>query len=309
MTKKDLIAIDSGKYATKAIAKGPTGRAERLIFRTKMDETNERATSATDSFVVSYKGHNLMIGKQAETVDYEKDKAKFLHKVSIFTAISQLVEDGTTVKIAVGCPMDLFNNVEERKFFRDFLLEDKEVNMMVNGKPHSFFLKDAQIFPESAGIVLRRYEDYKDRLVGVIDIGGLNINGSVYDRGDILKSTCFTTNMGANVMLNDLRLHLNQEFKSNIQDWQMESVIQDGFIRKDKEKSAAVLNSYLKKHINDIMTEALKRNWDVDNMEIIFTGGGSMLLKDQIKEVFTEAEISRNAVWDNVEGFGFVIGI
>ncbi|MDF2879577.1 MAG: hypothetical protein K0R54_134 [Clostridiaceae bacterium] len=306
---KRAVAIDSGKFATKAITKDSAGNIVQLYFRTKMDDTNEKLTTSKESYVVEFQGKRVLIGKQAEAIDYDKDKTKILHKIAIFTAISQLVDDGDTVKIAVGCPMDLFNNFDERQSFSNFLTEDKKVNLIVNNKPFSFTLEEAKIFPESSGIILRKFDYYKDRLIGVVDIGGLNVNACVYDRGDILKNTCFTLNRGGNVLLNDLRLHLNQEFKSNLQEWQMETVIKDGFIRKNPEESKKVISKFLQDYVDEIMKEAKKRNWDIDNMDFIFIGGSSLLLNEEIKIAVPHAEISKNAIWDNVEGFGFVVGL
>lgn len=309
MKKPVAVAIDSGKFFTKGISREANNLLKRITFRTKMDFTQERTTSGQDSFVVSYKEMNVLLGKQAETVDFEKDKQKDIHKLAIYTAITQLVEKGDTINLAIGCPMDLFVNFEKREEFEKFILGEKEIEIQVNGEIFNFTIESVKIFPESSGIILKNWLTYRDKQVGVIDIGGLNINACVYDKGDYLASTIFTINKGSNILMNELKGKLNKLFNSNLQDWQMEMVIKDGFIKKDPEKSRKVIEEFLHEYVNNIVSIAKQNNWDIDNMNIVFIGGGSLLLNKYIHAVLPDAEVSKNAIWDNVEGFGDVIGI
>lgn len=309
MSNVIAVAVDSGKFNTKGIARDSKNQIRRVTFRTKMDDTHEIKTNGQDSFVVVYKDKRVLLGKQAETVDFDRDKQKDIHRIAIYTAVTKLVDNGSTVKLAVGCPMDLFINFEKRQEFAKYLKEDKEVNIQVNGEDFNFTIEDVQIFPESSGFIFKNWEGYKDRLIGIIDIGGLNVNACVYDRGDYLPTTIFTINKGANILSNELKGKLNKQFNCNLQDWQMEMVIKDGFIKKDKEGSKQFIEEFLQEYVNNIITIAKQNNWDIDNMDFVFIGGGSLLLKKYILNVLPDAEISKNAIWDNVEGFGEVVGI
>lgn len=303
------VAIDSGKFNTKGVSRDANNNLRRVTFRTKMDVTQEKVTSGKDSFVVSYKEANVLLGKQAETVDFEKDKQKDIHKLAIYTAVTQLVEKGDVIKLAVGCPMDLFVNFEKREEFEKFILGDKEVEIQVNGESFNFTIDSVKIFPESSGIIFKNWLTYRDTQVGIFDIGGLNLNACVYNKGDYLASTIFTINKGSNILMNELKGKLNKLFNSNLQDWQMEMIVEEGFIKKDPEKSKIVIEEFLHEYVNNLISIAKQNNWDVDNMNIVFVGGGSLLLKKYIYAILPDAEISKNAVWDNVEGFGSVIGI
>ncbi len=302
MKKAIPCAIDSGKFATKAVAELPTG-VKRTSFRTKMDLTEEKFTSSNDSFVVVSNGKRVLLGKKAETVDYDTTKQKELHRIAIYTAIGQLVENGDQVRLAVGCPMNLFTDVSQREEFANFIAENKDVSILVNNNPFSFSIESITILPESAGTIFKNWDAYKDKLVGVIDIGGLNINACVYDRGDYLDSTVFTINKGANILMNELKGKLNKEFGCNLQDFQMEHIIKDGFIKKDPEKSKEFISKFLRNYVESIIKIAIQNNWDVDNMDLVFVGGGSLVLSKEIKQVMPDVEISKNAVWDNAEGF------
>lgn len=308
------ISIDPGKYALKAISKDLHGNKHRIKFRSKMNLTKELSVSSkpgeeADTYVISYDNRNYLIGKKAEIINYEKNKGILIHKLAMYTAISQLVPNDSIVELAVGCPIDTFNNYTERMNYRNYLLEDKDVKIRINNKPYNFTIDKISIYPESAGRVLKNFAKYENRILAVIDIGGLNVNACVYSEGDILTETCFTINKGSNVFLNELRLALNKEFAANIQEWQMEMVYKDGFIRKHPHKSKEFIEDFTIDYIDEILRETQKRNWDLDNIDVAFTGGGSILFEDLIVKKIPHAEITKDGVWDNAEGMAFVLGI
>ena len=79
------VAIDSGKFATKAVTLKP-GRTEKLlVFRTKMEETNRASAQGTSS-LVEYEGKKYILGEQAEVGSSKSSKAELLHKVAVYTA-------------------------------------------------------------------------------------------------------------------------------------------------------------------------------------------------------------------------------
>ena len=301
---KKFCAVDSGKYATKALIKTEEGTGKKISFRTKMDSTLEDRANDAKSCVFEYNGDKVLIGEEAETADYEKSKAKNIHKYSTYAAIAQLVEDGDTVGVAIGCPLSIYNNVEERKAYKEFMIDKGKISVILNGKSKTFTIDKTIVCPEGSGIIYKNPAKYKNSLVGIIDIGGLNSNCCIYDRLTPVKSTCVTTNLGANIMRNELKQKLNSTFPEvNISEWQMEDIISKGYIKSRKEESAVIISEFLQKHVNAILQECVKAGWDINNIDLIFVGGGSKLFENEIKKMIPDAEISATAEWDNVEGF------
>lgn len=310
MSKSVIIAVDSGKFATKAVRKLDDGTVKSLIFRTKMDPTNEDVPSDSRSYVIEYKGEKHIIGEEAESVDFEKNKAKLVHKLATYIAIASLLgtENDVDVALAIGCPLSIFVNVEERENYKKFFLDEGNIVIKLNGKTRSFNIKEVIVCPESSGIIFKNSSEYKNKLVGVIDIGGLNTNCCVYNQLTPIKSTSFTTNLGANFMTNELKQKLNSEFvDANLQDWQMETIIKQGYIKSHKEESATIIRNFFAKHMKDILLECERKGWDLKNIDIIFTGGGSKLLEKDILNSVSDAVISTSAQLDNVEGF-YIVG-
>lgn len=301
-----VIAVDTGKYATKAVRRLASGEVKKIMFRTKMDETNEVSASDRKSCVVKLNGKSYMVGESAETVDYEKSKAKDIHKICAYTAVAKLLEHGEKdVVLAIGCPLSIFANVEERAKYKQYFMDETDIIIAINGERRDFTIKDVVICPESSGIIFGHHKEYKNRMVGVIDIGGLNTNCAVYNKLSPIKSTMFTTNLGANILTNDLKQVINSTFpEANIQDWQMETIISTGYIKSNKEQSAELITKFFEKHLKNILDECKRKGWDLKNLDLVFVGGGSKLLEKEIQK-FTDAGtvISPTAEWDNSEGF------
>ena len=305
-----VIAVDSGKYATKAVRRLASGEIKRMMFRTKMDVTNETTIADRKSCVVKLNGESYVIGDSAETVDYEKSKEKDIHRICAYTAVAKLLEPGEKeVVMAIGCPLSIFSNVEARAKYRSYFMEETDVIISINGERKDFIIKDVVVCPESSGIIFGHHKEYKNAMIGVIDIGGLNTNCAVYNKLNPIKSTMFTTNLGANILTNDLKQVINSSFpEANIQDWQMENIISTGYIKSHKEDSAVLITKFFEKHFRNILDECKRKGWDLNNLDLVFVGGGSKLLEKEIKKFTANGTvISQSAEWDNAEGF-LVVG-
>lgn len=308
------ISIDAGKYATKVAIKRAEG-IQRLSFRTKVDETsaNNNVFLSKDNYKVSYNGKNYLVGDAAETVSFSTSKAENIHKVAAYTAIAYLVDNGDVVNIAVGCPMSVYLNAAACKDFKDFIFPEGEtITITVNETTKSFVIGKVVVLPESSGVIFLDIVKFTGKTVAVIDIGGLNANCAVFKNLSPVLSAVFTTNLGSNVMMEELEKKLNAEFSVQIPKYLMDQIIKDGYIKKDPEASAKLIHDYKLEHVRKIMNECRAKGWDFDTMNIIFVGGTSLGLKKEILEVFPyvdETNLTENATFTNAEGFlKFLLG-
>ena len=305
-----LIAVDSGKYATKAAYYDKSSKIRTLKFRSKMDPTDEDKPNDPQSCVVEYDGIKVIIGDEAETVDYDRSKAKDVHKLSTYAAIGQIVNNGDTVNLVIGCPLSIYNNVADRSDYKTFMTGGGDIKMRINGIDKHFKINNVLICPEGSGIIYRNPVQYKTSTIGIIDIGGLNTNCCVYKSLIPIKSTSFTTELGANVLKTDLKHRINSEYKeANLPDYLMDDVLQRGCIKSHPEDSKPVITEYVANHLKKIMQECNKKGWDIRNIDILFVGGGSFLLKDEIKKQVPDAVISDSAEYDNAIGFLMIGGV
>jgi Actin like proteins N terminal domain len=306
------IVVDSGKYATKAIEVTETGEFNRLKFRTKMSETEESITNASETYAIEMNGERYLIGKLANESDWETSKASDLHRLSIYTAIHHFVSDGDEISLAVGCPLSVYTKRKHREEYEQYIQGNEAITITVNGVKKTFRIIEINALPETSGYLFKNIEEYEDKMFSIVDIGGLNANCCQYNGIDIVTESDLTLIFGMNTLYTKIRNELNKEFSANITILQVEQFMnrdkKDWFIRKDKENSNRLVRKIALEHVREIHSELKQNGWDTDNMEFIFVGGGSLILKDEIQQVFGEdVVISDTGVWDNAEGFGTLL--
>lgn len=303
------LAVDCGKHSTKVCIKRAEGNIQKISFRTKVDESNANNNLflGKDSFKVSFNGKNYTVGDAAETMSFSTSKAEEIHKIAAYTAIATLVDNGDVVNIAVGCPMSVYLNANSVKAFKDFIFpEGQTITITVNNVTKSFVIGKVLVLPESSGILFTDMARFANKTVGVIDIGGLNANCTVFKNLSPVISAVFTTNLGSNIMAEDLEKKLNMEFGTSIKAWQMDQILTDGFIKKAPEESSKLIHDYKREHVRKILTECKAKGWDFDTLDVVFVGGTSLQLKDEIIEIFpyiSEKDLVENAAFANAEGF------
>jgi plasmid segregation protein ParM len=208
------------------------------------------------------------------------------------------LEYGEDVYLVMGSPIQTFENADHKQEFIDFMMGDfgGVIEIKVNNKPFVFNLKDVLILPESCGVVQVHREKFQNRLVGVIDWGGLQVNGMIYDNGKPIKSTGFTRQLGGYALEEEIINKLNS-MGYNYQEYELKYVIEN-----PKEHEKDVVEFVAQKYLNAILQECQKMKWNINNIELFFTGGTSDRLSRYIVE--KDYEVSPTAMTDNVTGFG-----
>lgn len=278
-----IIAVDAGKHSTKAM------NAERQAFcmRTKIDEHGLILSGDQ----VEFEGKKYVVGDNAQTENFDVSKTHLCHKIATYYAIASLTH-AKEIDLITGCPISQFVNKEKRSAHTAFLKGN--VRMKINNHPVDFTINTVTVLPESIGVLIENASQYINTIIGVIDIGGLNINAAVYERLNPIKNTVFTVNEGGQIINAKIKRALNTKFLANYQDYEIDYL-------KANPKTKPVIDNILNQQMDILLAECKKYNWNITDMPIIFTGGGSLKLEKQIHEI--NGTISKNPVWDNVQGF------
>jgi hypothetical protein len=250
-----------------------------------MDDTS----ILNDGTPIEFGGKQYVVG--CGTNDYDPTKAKLCHKLCTYVAISNLLHGEQEVELVTGCPITHFVNKEARQKHIEFL--SGKIQIKIGQTPYNFNIASVTVLPETLGAVMTNPMEYINTLVGVIDIGGLNVNGAIYDRLHPIKSSVFTMNEGGNVTYANIKRALNTNYLANYQDYEIPHLA-DG-------KVSTVVEDVLDAQFNRIIEECKKYNWHIGALPLIFTGGGSLLLENQIKT--NGYAVSKDPVWDNAKGF------
>ena len=292
---------DCGNSTTKVRCYLPNGETLHMVIPTLISTGEDRMYQG--SYIVKdYEGSSYVVGDENKTVNTNilLSKMDLSHKLPVLVAIHQCVPDGATVELFVGLPIHSYYNTDYRKEYVAFYQKEKTVTLTVNNVEKTFTIAKVTAMPESVGHV---FNNPVDSLVGVIDIGYTTIDGAVFRDCAPILDTVFSLVDGANPFKTKVRDELNKELLLNIQPYQMDEILSKGMYGAKHDEAQKIIKRCQIEYLKKIVNEMLKHAWEIQSLPIVFTGGGSILLKDIIEEYETFM-VSDNPVFDNLDGFG-----
>lgn len=305
--KKNLVSVDSGKFAIKGISNS-TGKGEEFYLQSTHDETAEDVADP-GSYVIEYGAHKYVFGPQASGRNRDIDKTGINHKLGAFIAIANLVDSGDEVDLVIGAPLSTFLQKSSREEFQQFMSSQENVSFKINNEPFEFKLNSVTVAPESSGLTFQEtnYDLFNDDIVAVVDVGGLNTNISVYDDFNLIRSNCITINNGVYPLMESLRSELSALSGTRITEQQIRRIVKNGVLKvagNVVDESSKVIKKKSVDTINQILNAAKDKDFDLMSFEkVIFTGGGSEDLRNYISGIVTHSKISDNCLYDNVYGW------
>lgn len=319
-----FVAVDSGKYATKVALYNPeSGETQAFKFRTKMSPGNFNDDALeTSTVIVEIGGKVYKIGNGAVSeAALETSKASEIHRICTLTAIAMCVgNQPCDVHAAIGIPVKEWENVDKRVEYKQFILPDGEIKMMLmtkNDVPPTeccFNIVSKHVYPESQGaLFLKKIAPLSNGTVAVMDFGNLNINCTCWNHRELDRQYSITDELGGNILISGLSQELSAEF-SRCDETYIAKVLKQP--RKDRclrpnrpntgieESSRKMIDDYLINHVKAIRRKCDAKHWSLDYMTIVFIGGTSDLLRDEIMQVFGELSyIPPHPEYANVAGF------
>ncbi len=281
-----LIAVDAGKHSTKSVS-----ASGKYIFRTLMDSNVDAIGKS--SYRVKFGTHEYIIGEDGLESSFDTSKTQLIHKLATYLSIA--LHGGKRVRLVVGCPLSIYTNTQAKKEYHDFIYR-QYVALVVDGVYHEIGIEKLIVLPESVGVVYQNINRYRNKLVGVIDIGGLNTNAAIYDRLKPVKESVFTLSEGGEIFATRLKKEFVRLNGWNCQDYEIPHLLKD-------DKFKMIVADVARDHMSRIINQMKRNNWNLKYVNLIFTGGGSLLLEDAIKTILPNSVVSETAVWDNAMGF------
>lgn len=316
MKPKALIAVDSGKYGTKAILLH-NNKENYVYFRTKMQEV----TTALDidvpagSYVVKYNGKTFIIGNMVDESfsSYDLSKEKDIHKLCIYVAIAELLKQANfnpstvNLKVAVNIPISAYKDATTKKRYLEFIENiNNPILIEVNGAPSMFELHDTTVVFEGVGAIFHDIKASKNTNTIIIDIGGLNATLCQFDGLTPNFNSMVVTNSGCNILKGKIGRAINEKFGIAVNPSDLEFIIQDGYLMHAGEilsDSHHLIEQLKDAHFQEIISFAKSRGYTFNNTNIRFCGGGALLLNNCIKEHFPHAHTEVNPQFCNVKSF------
>lgn len=320
-----FISVDTGKYATKCVEYDPNNNTIlKSSFKTKISDGDMRDDALeSDTMLISFEGKTYKIGNGARGngAALETTKMSEIHRICMLSAIAQFVSDNETdtVNCAIGLPAGEWTNVSKREDYKEFMFPKDEVVIQIR-KDNSMVVHEKRfkfgktfVFPESIGALYMNDSPSIDpnSYVGVIDLGNLNLNATLWQGGELLIDDSITDELGANILTRGLAAELSSQFSrvneamvTNILSKPSEYRYLSGNNDNIEEESKKVIKIYLLNHAKAIKRDCDSKKWPTSFMTIICIGGTSVVLSEELKEVFgNNITILNNSYFCNAMGF------
>ena len=217
--------------------------------------------------------------------------------------LAKNINDGEVVDVGVGLPLDIYRNREERMAFAmNFCNNYQPITVIENNISKSFTINKVVVCPEGISATSRHK---LTRMTLVIDMGGRNVNISLVDKyGRPIIESIRTFDEGMHdclqKMSNNMRVELvNEKFMTT--DNFLEIVLHGG----GKKVIVDFMDRYFRKYISALFDKIdLIKEFDRSTMDMLFTGGTAVYLKDKID---THIENLNNDIEDKADHYKHIV--
>ena len=281
MNKTINIAIDCGNFNYNTDA--------GVIFSSMF--CVDDGASPLDEPMITFDGVTYLIGKGERDLTYNKTEKKYIQ--SLLYAIHKNLEELNELKtenyinLCIGCPLD--NKGLKEKFIAE--LEGKTFEYVVDGIERSVKIEHLLVIGEGISSFYSLGKSTREKSTVIFDIGGLSVNICSFINGRLEHN--FTYPKGMLNVQEEIRLRINsngnnQELKD------IERLINDNLI----ENVEIEYNKFVNEFMNFAKIKIKIENYS----ELLFTGGGSIRLKDSIKNNVVRAKFFDDPLFSNVKG-------
>lgn len=325
---KRYISVDPGKFATKVVEYLPDKKGiKEFSIRTKLspgdfrDDAIEANTVIIEHEGVVYKVGN---GARGDGAVLDTNKMTDVHKICVLTAIATLAsaKEVDDVYIAVGLPAKDWANVSKRMDYKDFMFPKGEISISIKKNSTSpvvekkFKIAKGFAYPESIGpLFMDEMLDYVSPLsiIGVIDIGNLNLNATLWQGTELIEDKSTTAELGGSILIQEL----SQEISTNItacDELIVANIIKNNpndrhlpegmnLTEEQINESRALIKRVMHEHAEKVKRCCRARNWSLDVTRIVAIGGTSKDIAEELKEVFGNITIISNPTFCNAYGY------
>lgn len=322
-----FIAIDTGKFATKCAEYDPkTNSVKKFKLRSNVSAGDFRDDALEDdTFIVDIgDGHEYKVGNGArgQGAELETDKMTDTHKICVLTALAMVASSGETDKInvAIGLPALDWANVSKREDYREYMLPKGEIEIKIKKGAldapvtKKFVIGSRYVFPESVGAL------FSDEMIstigtntitGVIDLGNLNLNATMWQGKDLLLDMSATAELGGAILIQELSQELsaitpcNTLITANILKSEDRALPKMPSVTDEQIKeSRELIKRVLKQHAMKVRRICNTKNWSIKITNIVAIGGTSDDLKKELTEAFDgSVTFVKSGVYCNVLGY------
>ena len=312
--KRYVLSADIGKYETNIIGRDLDGSKDdikRVNFRTKMYDLEEGYIDVEgNSHKTELEGKEYIVGEQGQDKSDDTSKTIFLHKLACYTAITQFLEPNTKdnkISMVLACPLSVLRSQSAKEEYKSFIKGNGDIDITVDGNHYNFEIVDIMIKAEGSGIIYLEPELFENKNVLIVDLGGLNLGGSLYRNKVCKNEDRFIEECGHDRLVENVRYQLIDYRKgNNITIDEAEKALKDNGLKKAGQidsESVTYLNKSKDNYFKEVMKYIKSHKVDINLLDkVVFVGGTTQHIKEIINKEISHSYIPVNSQWSTAEG-------
>jgi plasmid segregation protein ParM len=273
MSKRILLGLDNGNKCVKT--------SEGYINEAGFTKSSDEPISASNLLV--YQGEFYSIGSNRMSVQMDKtvnEDAFILSLPAIADALNKVgIEEKASIILGLGLPIVNYGTLKKK--FREYFLR-QDIRFTYNKKNYHIDIVDARVYPQGYASLVTDFNSYKNMLCNIIDIGGFTIDIFQVENGIINTTSCFSLPDGVITLITKVQQEL---FKANIR--LTETQIQDIILGNNPVlfdmDVKELIETMASEYVGNILSKIEEYGFEFRNPSV-FTGGGSMMLRDYIQK-------------------------
>lgn len=270
------VPIDNGYHDTKFIINNQLQK-----IRSRYTEDNEGD--------FEHLGRKYALGHGFYNIDHHKTDNE-LHKLMTYYILSKAT-DFISEEFRLVLSLPMLHYKAQKDSFKDYIQGNGPITTWLSGERKTFSIKDIVVFLQGAGALYAANPmQYKGKLIGLLDIGGLTAQGAIFEDLKPIPDTMFTIDAGGIILNNKIKTTLNERYGLNIQDYEIPYL--EGYTDE--------IEDIKRKHFNAILLEMKKKNWSIETLPILITGGGSISMTAD--KYLPRGMMTNDPIFDHVKG-------
>lgn len=292
-----IISLDHGYGAVKS--------SSGLVITTGITEyENEPYTTKN---VVKYKGKYYVCGsgRQSLVRDKTEDDSYYILTLMAIAKELELKGAGTraTITIAAGLPLTSFGRDKEK--FTQYLKRSsfQPVRFSFENKDYRIIIDDVLLFPQGYSAIIDLVLDLKNEpSVIVCDIGSWTVDVMRLDNGIPNADTCRSLEIGIIRMTDVILEQVRRVTGLSITSAQVEQVLNGKPCSMDK-RALEIIIEQGKIYVDKLLKILFESGFDTAAVPIIFIGGGSKIIKENMGDNKPCSMIVIDDICANAKGY------
>lgn len=314
-----IISLDPGKDSTKfeGINKGEdleNIHPQKFLSRLYNLDNGFIEVEDESSYKVVFENKEFIVGKQGgDMKNFETSKENPLHKICSYTAITRFLKPSTKdnkIFLVLACPITVLQSETAKQSYKEFIKGSGPIKINVNDKNYEFEIEDIMLKAEGSGIRYLMPELFKEKKIGVLDFGGLNMTFTLFTDGSCAnpQKDRFAEEFGAvqliNYVADSLTEHNGKGNRINVTI--AEEALTRGFglnFGKRDESTIPFIKKAKERFLDEACQQIARRGISLSDLDnIIFVGGTTQHLVNEISDKLPNSIIASNSQYTTVEG-------